>query len=90
MLPWQASASGRTKHYLEIVTLSCQYHLVSPDLATVLRDKFDIVKKAVLVFIELPEVLHQLERMLLSYQVVRGRGRLAVLSLVRVTGPGLG
>ena len=87
-MPWQASASGRTKHYLEIVTLSCQYHPVSPDLTAVFGDEFHVVEETVLIFIELPEVLHQLETMLLSYQAVRGR--LSLLSLVRVPGPGLG
>ena len=75
-------------HYLEVVALSCQYHPVGPHLAAVPGDEFHIVEEAVLIFIELPEVLHQLQRVLLGYQVVRGR--LALLGLVRVPGSGLG
>ena len=58
--------------YLEIVTLGCQYHLVGPHLAAVPGHEDHIIEEAVLVLIELPEVLHQLHGVLWYYQVVGG------------------
>ena len=55
----------RTATHFKVITLRCQDDLVSPDLALVAGDERDIVQEAVLLVIDAPEIVHELDRVLL-------------------------